>query len=200
MTRRACWQTVTSVCKALLLQSSYSFGMIQSPAVRPPTLVASVSRLLSTSTRQPVPACRFASCGPGNTGITTAAGPVVRAVSKAKSRPFSGGSNPLKHQQIANSDLSEHTNSEQQSAKPEQQTQEQLTGSTPKISRRATRRTRDTLPKHLPATDLRNVHGVGPKNEQLLLKVGLLDVASLKDRYKTEHHENTEELKQYLQV
>ena len=56
------------------------------------------------------------------------------------------------------------------------------------------------MPKQVPATDLRKVHGVGPKNEQLLLKVGLSNVASLKDRYKNEHKANAGELKQYLQV
>ena len=56
------------------------------------------------------------------------------------------------------------------------------------------------MPKQVPATDLREVHGVGPKNEQLLLKVGLSNVASLKDRYKNEHKANAGELKQYLQV
>lgn len=200
MTRRASWQVAIFACKALLLQSSSSFGMIQSPAVRPLTLLTGASRFLSSCTRQPLRARRSSPFGPGVIGTTTAAAPVVGPVSKATSRRFSGGPNPPKHQQGTKSNQAENRNSGLQASKPEQQTEQQLTGSIPKSSRRATRRTRDTAPKHLPATDLRNVHGVGPKNEQLLLKVGLFDVASLKDKYKTEHKENTGELKQYLQV
>ncbi|KAL3159895.1 hypothetical protein ABBQ38_010291 [Trebouxia sp. C0009 RCD-2024] len=173
--------------------------MIQSPAVRPLTLLTGASRFLSSCTRQPLRARRSSPFGPGVIGTTTAAAPVVGPVSKATSRRFSGGPNPPKHQQGTKSNQAENRNSGLQASKPEQQTEQQLTGSIPKSSRRATRRTRDTAPKHLPATDLRNVHGVGPKNEQLLLKVGLFDVASLKDKYKTEHKENTGELKQYLQ-
>lgn len=48
-------------------------------------------------------------------------------------------------------------------------------------------------------TDLRLVHGVGPKNEQLLLKIGLSSVESLKEVFRLKHKESTLALKQYLQ-
>ena len=167
--------------------------MIQSPAVRP--LVVGASRLLSTSIRHSLPAVRFAPFCLAPTGSTTAA---ALPLTKTKVRRFSDGLNQLKTQQSPSSDQPEHSKTDQLAIQPEQT---QLpTESTPKISRRATRRTRETLPKHVPSTDLRKVHGVGPKNEQLLLKVGLSNVASLKDRYKKEHKENTGDLKQYLQV
>lgn len=194
MTRRACWQTVTSACKALLLQPPSSFGMIPSPIVRPLTLVPGVHRLLSTSIRQPVSASR---CSP----VVLAAKRSKSASeppSKPKVRRFSEAPSVLKDPEPATSQEPEHTQITQQAVQPEHT--QQPTETTPKISRRATRRTRETLPKQAACTDLREVHGVGPKNEQLLLKVGLSNVASLKDRYKNEHKESTGELKQYLQV
>lgn len=193
MTRRACWQTVTSACKALLLQSPSSFGMIQSPILPPLTFVPGVNRLLSTSIRQPASASR---CSP----VVLAAKRSKSASeppSKPKVRQFSEAPSVSKNPEPATSQQPEHTQISQQ-AVPEQTPQP--TETTPKISRRATRRTRDALPKQAAYTDLREVHGVGPKNEQLLLKVGLSNVASLKDRYKNEHKESTGELKQYLQV
>lgn len=50
------------------------------------------------------------------------------------------------------------------------------------------------------STDLRCVNGVGPKNEALLLKIGLSSVDRLKDMYKVDHNCNTSALKAYLQV
>ena len=196
MTRRACWQIATSTCKALLLPSPASFGMIQSPAVRPLTLVAGVNRWLSTSIRHPAPASR---CFPFIWAATRskAATTVVQPLCKPTVRGFSEAPS-FSLQKPTGCDQREHIHINQQAVQPEQT--QQPTESTPKISRRAPRRTREALPKQVPSTDLRNVHGVGPKNEQLLLKVGLSNVASLKDRYKNEHKENTGELKQYLQV
>lgn len=192
MTRRACWQTVTSACKALLLQSPSSFGMIQSPIVRPLTLVPGVNRLLSTFIRQPASALR---CPPVVVAAKSSK-PASETPSKPKVRRFSEAPSVLKSPEPASCHQPEHTQIDQQAVHPEQI--QQPTETTPKISR--TRRTRETLPKQTACTDLREVHGVGPKNEQLLLKVGLSNVASLKDRYRNEHKESTGELKQYLQV
>lgn len=196
MTRRACWQIATSICKALLLPSPSSFGMIHSPAVRPLTLVAGVNRWLSTSIRQPAPASR---CLPFILAATRSktATTVLEPLSKPTVRGFSEASS-FSLQKPTGCDQPEHIQINQQTVQPDQT--QQHTDTTPRISRRAPRRIREALPKQVPSTDLRNVHGVGPKNEQLLLKVGLSNVASLKDRYKNEHKENTGELKQYLQV
>lgn len=196
MTRRACWQIATSACKALRLQSPSFFGMIQSPAVRPVTLLAGVNRLLSTSIRQPAPASRFSPFILAATGSKRAS-PEPQPPSKPKVRQFSEAPS-FALLEPTGCDQPEHLQIRQQALQPEQT--QQPTETTPKISRRAPRRTREALPKQVPSTDLREVHGVGPKNEQLLLKVGLSNVACLKDRYKNEHKENTGELKQYLQV
>ena len=50
------------------------------------------------------------------------------------------------------------------------------------------------------STDLRCVCGVGPKNEQLLLKIGLSSVDRLKEVYKVTHKSNPMALTAYLQV
>lgn len=69
-----------------------------------------------------------------------------------------------------------------------------------KVDRRSSRKAKEVQPKEGGSTtDLRCVHGVGPKNEQLLLKIGLSSVASLKEVFKVEHKQNAKALRQYLQ-
>lgn len=132
-------------------------------------------------------------------GLMTAA-TVAGAPNKAKARRASGEAKGVQHLQLSTSIHFEKDKEDQAAHEPEQKQTHTSTASSAKPARRAVRRNKEALPEHVNVTDLRKVNGVGPKNEQLLLKVGLSNVASLKDRYKNEHKESTDDLKKYLQV
>ena len=177
--------------------------MICTPAARCFTSPADIGRLSSGVLRGRLPRARLAPFDLAARCLITAAASVGQPVSKVTgTRRTPDKSKAATHAKFATSSDSVNPGKSGQQAAPSEEPVQESTcsASTGKAVRQSTRRPRDTASREMPATDLRNVHGVGPKNEQLLLKVGLSNVASLKDMYKNEHNASKIALKQYLQV
>ena len=201
MIRRAGWRTAASVFQALSSQTKAPLSMTCAPAVPPLTSVVPPLGSPSHVVCQPLPRARVAPLGAAPRGSITAAATVAEPVRRV-GPPRRSSDNLIKRLELSTSvQKSEHAKSNEQATQPEQQRQQTSTAaSTTRAARSTARKLKEASSKDESATDLRNVHGVGPKNEQLLLKSGLSNVASLKAMYKTEHNESTNALKQFLQV
>lgn len=203
MIRRAGWRTAASVFRALSSQTKAPVSMICAPAVPPLTSVVTVLSSPSLIVSYPLPRVRVAPLGAATRGSITTAAAIAEPVSRAKApRRSPDGSNLIQRLRLSTSvQQPDHAKLNEQPTQPEQQRQQlSPAASTTRAARSTPRKPREASSKDEPATDLRNVHGVGPKNEQLLLKSGLSNVAKLKDMYKNEHNESTNALKQFLQV
>lgn len=200
MTQRACWQLAASAFRNSLPDVQAPTGMIYASLVRPlssATHFPGVSWTAS-SLGQPWPRDRLAPLDSSRTrSLITAATLAAKSANKtsAKSRP----SVATQHPHFSTGTQSEASESESEHRAADR---EASTSTNPlKVDRRSSRKAKEVQPKDGGSTtDLRCVHGVGPKNEQLLLKIGLSSVASLKEVFKIEHKKDAEALRQYLQV
>ena len=199
MKRRACWQVAAFACKQLLSELQPPPVMVSAQTVRllsSAPRVSGLCRPYSSFIRQSWPIGRLTPLEPSRPrSVITAATRVATPAGKkrAQSKPSSG---------TQHSEFSSSVQPETAEPEPRQSVPEATTSAKPvKADRRSGRKAREVQPKDEgSSTDLRCVHGVGPKNEQLLLKIGLSSVASLKEVFRVEHKESTLALKRYLQV
>ena len=168
---------------------------------RPLFSASSVSSFCSTSATsflQPRPPARLAPLGLS----ATARGLITTAAATLVAQPVSKKGVQHRSKEAQRSRFSSST--EVKATEPEQKAAgSETTASTRTVrpDRRSSRRPRENQPKDASSsTDLRCVHGVGPKNEQLLVKIGLSSVASLKEVFKVEHKESKMAMQRYLQV
>ncbi|DBB02914.1 TPA: hypothetical protein ACH3X1_013516 [Trebouxia sp. C0004] len=200
MTQRACWQLAASAFRNSLPDVQGPTGMIYASLVRPlssATHIPGVSWPAASPIGQPWPRCRLApldSSRPRSL-ITTA---TLAAKSANKTSAKSRSSVATQHPHFSTKTQSEVSESESEHRAADR---EASTSTNPlKVDRRSSRKAKEVQPKEGGSTtDLRCVHGVGPKNEQLLLKIGLSSVASLKQVFKVEHKQDAKALRQYLQ-
>ena len=179
MTRRACWHIAASVYRSVSPESQASPGMVHTLLGRPLPSSTNFSSIYTSATlHQPRLRSRLAGLSPASALVIAArlvAEPGSKKASEKQVKPDVQLSNP--------------TSLQDGSLKSTRRCE--ATAGTKAV--KSARKPRDT-------SDLRCVHGVGPKNEQLLKNIGLSSVASLKEVYRIEHNENKEALKQYLQV
>ena len=201
MTQRARWQLAASAFRKSLPDVQAPTGMIYASLVRPlssATHVPGVSWPAASPTGQPWPRYRLAPLDSSRPrSLITAATVAAKTANKASAK--SRSSVATQHPHFSTSTQSEVSESESEHRAADR---EASTSTYPlKADRRPSRKTKEVQPKEGgSSTDLRCVHGVGPKNEQLLLKIGLSSVASLKEVFKVEHKKDAKALRQYLQV
>ena len=201
MTQRACWQLAASAFRNSLPDVQAPTGMIYASLVRPlssATHISGFSWPTTSSTAQSWPRHRLAPLDSSRPrSLITAATPAAKSANKTSAK--SRSSVTTQHPHFSTSTQSEVSESESEHRAADR---EASTSTNPlKVDRQSSRKAKEVQPKEGGSTtDLRCVHGVGPKNEQLLLKIGLSSVASLKEVFKVEHKKDAKALRQYLQV
>ncbi len=201
MTQRACWQLAASAFRKALPDVQAPTGMIYASVVRPlssATHISGVSWPAASPTGQPWPRYRLAPLDSSRPrSLITAATLAAKSANKTSAKTRSLVATPHPHFSTSTQSEVSESESEHRAADSEASTSTHPL----KTDRRSSRKTKDIQPKEGGSTtDLRCVHGVGPKNEQLLLKIGLSSVASLKEVFKVEHKQDAKALRQYLQV
>lgn len=206
MTRRSCWQSAISACNRLLSDLPASPGMVHASLVRPLSSASSLSSFCHSSAAlfsQPRPHSR-----PALIGVAASGGRVIRsaaatpAAEPGRKKPTRRRSS-IENQHSTFSTSTSSTSPSEVTDFTQQATHSEAAANTKTVrsDRRFARKAKDAQSRdgghH---TDLRLVHGVGPKNEQLLLKIGLSSVESLKEVFRLKHKESTLALKQYLQA
>ena len=199
MTQKACWQLAASAFRNSLPDVQAPTGMICASLVRPlssATHISGVSWPATSPTGQPWPRYKPLESSRPRSLITAA---TLAAKSASNTSAKSRSSVATQHPHFSTSTQCEDSESESEHRAADREAS--TSTNPPKVDRRSSRKAKEVQPKEGGSTtDLRCVHGVGPKNEQLLLKIGLSSVASLKEVFKVEHKQNAKALRQYLQV
>ena len=197
MRRDAAFSTVLQVCKSLCLPTqsapgmfgafcSASFSSGQALPLTEPALAAATRQfshiLCASNTKAPKTLSRTA------------------VVQKPLKRSLHITDLPVAEQQATVSQQDIFTSQVGSVADTAGVSSSQASSSPHRTAKHTYRKAKDEPKETSTSTDLRCVNGVGPKNEALLLKIGLSSVDRLKDMYKVDHNCNTSALKAYLQV
>ena len=197
MRRDTAFSTVLQLCKSLCLPTQFAPGMFgafcfasfssgQALPLTEPALAAATRQfshvLCASNTKAPKTLSRTA---------------VVRKLPKRSLHttdlPVADQQATASQQVISTIQLGSTTNAAAESSS-------QASSLPHRTAKQTYRKAKDGPKEPSSSTDLRCVNGVGPKNEALLLKIGLSSVDRLKDMYKVDHNCNTSALKAYLQV
>ena len=198
MTRRACRLTVLTAFKALQADLQGSSSMA-GPFAKNSFLQTQRLQQMSFSAPHVISQTSTPHCA-RRTASGTARREIVAALVNEPIRDLSANRGLSARQLAGFSSNSDNSNGV---PKPEvaANSTPPVTAKAVKTDRRPGRRLRESQSKDSSSnTDLRMIQGVGPKNEQLLLKTGHSSVAKLKEVYKVDHREDKIALKRYLQV